>query len=124
MKKLLTATLCLFIVACAGLQYDKEVFHIGRFIDLDQIEANSYIRDKDGHTILTITGLSPKNQVFYYKVEWRDEYGSPINTIMSTWNSKAVAQDIPFDIVAVSPNKRAVSYKVYITRNIGNGKLL
>lgn len=124
MKKILAATLCLFIVACSTLQYDKSVFFIGKFIDLDSIEATSYVREKDGHTMLNITGVSPKNQVFYYKVEWYDEYGMPIKSIMSTWNSKSVAQDIPFDITAVSPNKRAVRYKVYITRNIGNGKLL
>ena len=72
---------------------------------------------------MNISGLGTTNQVVYYKVEWYNEMGMPIKSIMSTWKTASIVKNMPFNWDAVSPSPKARSFKVMITKNIGDGIL-
>lgn len=119
-------SLCLFIILCGCAStpdYDTKLFFVSPGVDVQQLEARHFVREKDGHTLLNISGLGTGNQVVYYKVDWYNEYNMPIKSIMSTWKSASIVKNMPFSWDAVSPSSKAVSFKVLITKNIGSGIL-
>ncbi len=126
MKKLITLFFGCFLFGCATQtqpNYDTTLFFMDPNIKLQQLEARHYTREKDGHMLVNITGIGTTNQVVYYKVEWYNEMGMPIKTIMSTWKSASIVKNMPFNWDVVSPNPQAKSFKIMITKNIGNGIL-
>lgn len=125
MKKIFVLFFVLFMSGCATTvpDYDTQLFYVDSNIKLQQLEARHYTREKDGHILLNISGVGLTNQVVYYKVDWFNELGMPIKSIMSTWKSVSIVKNVPFNWEAVSPTPKAVSYKVIITKNIGNGIL-
>ncbi len=126
MKKLMTLFLGCFLFGCATQTqpgYDTTLFFIDPSVKLQQLEARHYTREKDGHILVNISGLGTTNQVVYYKVEWYNEMGMPIKSIMSTWKTASIVKNMPFNWDAVSPSPKARSFKVMITKNIGDGIL-
>lgn len=126
MKKLITLFFVCFLFGCATQtqpDYDTTLFFIAPNIKLQQLEARHYTREKDGHILVNISGLGTTNQVVYYKVEWYNEMGMPIKSIMSTWKKASIVKNMPFNWDVVSPTPKAKSFKIMITKNIGNGIL-
>lgn len=123
MKKIFILFFLLLSGCTTTLDYDTQKFYVSPNIKLHRLEAKHYTREKDGLILLNITGESSVNQVVFYKVEWFNNLGMPIKSIMSTWNTVSIVKNIPFNWNAVSPTPKAVSYKVIITSNIGNGIL-
>lgn len=126
MKKLVTLLFVCFLFGCATQpqpDYDTTLFFMDSNIKLQQLEARHYTREKDGHILVNISGTGTTNQVIYYKVEWYNEMGMPIKSIMSTWKIASIVKNMPFNWAEVSPTPKAKSFKIVITKNIGNGML-
>lgn len=114
----------MFFWGCASTpQYDTQLFFVGSGVQVQQLEANHTIRAKDGDILVNVSGIGETNQVVYYKVEWYNEFGMPIKTILSTWKSASIIKGMPFNWSAVSPSPKAVRFKILIAKNIGNGIL-
>ena len=125
MKKMIALFLGCFLLGCVTTnpQYDTSVFFVAPDVKLQQLEARHFVRDTDGHTLINISGLGTANQVVYYKVEWYDAAGMPIKSILSTWKTASIVKNMPFNWAVVSPNAKAKSFKIMITKNIGKGIL-
>lgn len=126
MKKLIALLFVCFLFGCATQaqpDYNTTLFFIDPNIKLQQLEARHYTRENDGHILVNISGLGTTNQVVYYKVEWYNEMGMPIKSIMSTWKTASIVKNMPFNWDVVSPSPKAKSFKIMITKNIGNGIL-
>lgn len=113
--------LCLFLAGCAGLEYDKSVFSITSDVKLTQISDASSVREHDGQIIVQVRGYSPKRQFVYYKAEWFDGHGMKISTSLTQWKRVQLPEEMDFTWTLVAPTPRAVAYRIYITKNIGNG---
>lgn len=126
MKKLIILFFICLLSGCATQtkpDYDTSLFFVGPNIKLQQLEARHFTREKDGHTLVNISGVGTRYDDVYYKVEWYNEMGMPVKSILSTWKSAKIVKNMPFSWDAVSPSPKATSFKVIITKNIGNGIL-
>lgn len=121
MKKILYYSLILFLSACATLEYDHTKFFIHPDVKLLSIQTNSMIRERDGQMIVQVIGVSRKNQSVYYKVEWFDKNNMKISTTLTQWKKVNLRENSEFTWNAVSPSRRAISYRVQIAEDIGNG---
>jgi len=122
MKKLLIFSALLFLWSCATpLEYDHSAFSINPDVKLLSINTNSTIRERDGQMLAQISGSSKKNQSVYYKVEWFDLNGMKISTSLAQWKKVNLRENAEFFWNAAAPSKRAVTYRVYITDDIGKG---
>lgn len=122
MKKIFVFCTLLFLYACATpLEYDHTKFSINHDVKLLNISTNSSIRERDGQLFVQISGISKNNQAVFYKIEWFDANGMKISTTLSQWKKVNLRENAEFFWNAVAPTKRATSYKVYVTDNIGNG---
>lgn len=122
MKKLFIFAFVLFLCSCATpMQYDHTKFSVSPDVKLLAIEANSMVRARDGQMSVQVSGMSEKNQSVYYKTEWFDINGMRISTSLSQWKKVNLHKNIEFVWNATAPSKRATSYKVYITDDIGKG---
>ena len=127
MKKLLVLLFVVLIVGCATTpaqpDYDTKIFFIDPGIKLQQLEARHFTRENDGHILVNVSGIGTKDQTVYYKVDWFNEFGMPIKSILSTWKSAKIVKNMPFNWDVVSPSPKAKSFKVLITKDIGDGIL-
>ena len=122
MKKILVFSTLLFLWSCATpLEYDHAAFSINPDVKLLSINTNSTIRERDGQILAQISGTSKKDQSVYYKVEWFDVNGMKISTSLAQWKKVNLRENAEFFWNAAAPSKRAVTYRVYITDDIGNG---
>lgn len=122
MRKLFIFTFVLFLCSCAApMQYDHTKFSVSPDVKLLAIDANSTVRARDGQMSVQVSGMSEKNQSVYYKTEWFDINGMRISTSLSQWKKVNLHKNIEFVWNATAPSKRATSYKVYITDDIGKG---
>lgn len=121
MKKIFIFATLLFLCSCATLEYDHSKFSINPDVKLLNINTNSAVRERDGQIMAQITGVSSKNQSVYYKVEWFDANGIKISTSLSQWKKVNLWKNSDFLWNATSPSKRAITYRVYVTDDIGNG---
>lgn len=116
---------CLFLLltsACASkLEYDYTKLSINPDVKLISIDTNSVRRGRDGQLLAQVSGISKKNQLVYYKFVWFDDSGMKISTSLSQWNRANLREGADFYWKAVAPSKRAVTYKVNVTDDIGNG---
>ena len=51
-----------------------------------------------------------------YKVEWFNDSGVMLNTILSNWKVKAMLPKKPYSISFIAPNEDAVTYKIFIEK--------
>lgn len=79
------------------------------------------IRERDGQMLVQVSGSGRKNQSVYYKIEWFDVNGINISTKLAQWKKVNLRRNAEFFWNVAAPSKRAVTYKVYITDDIGNG---
>lgn len=123
MKKIALCFSFLFLFGCVNpsLEYDKEIFYIHSDIDLNHIEALSTIREWDGEMIVQVRGNSDTNQSVFYKIQWFDTNGIEITSTLSQWKKANLFDQADFTWKFFSPSKRANSYRIYITNDIGNG---
>lgn len=124
MKKILTFCALLFLCSCAASvppEYDHAAFSIAPDVKLLSIRTNSMVRERDGQMMAQVSGTAKKNQAVYYKVEWFDAYGMKISTSLSQWKKVNLRKNAEFIWSSAAPSKRAATYRVYITDDIGNG---
>ena len=122
MKKIFVCFALLFLWACAApLEYDHEKFSINPDVKLLNINTHNTIRERDGQILAQVAGTSSKNQSVYYKIEWFDASGMKISTSLAQWKKVNLRENAEFFWNAAAPTKRAVTYRVYITDDIGNG---
>ena len=122
MKKLFIFGALLFLWSCAApLEYDHAIFSINPDVKLLNINTNSTVRERDGQMLSQVSGTGKKNQSVYYKIEWFDANGMRISTKLAQWKKVNLRKNAEFLWSAAAPSKRAVSYRVYITDDIGNG---
>ena len=122
MKKIFIFSAFLFLWSCATpLEYDRSKISIDPDVKLLSINTNSAVRERDAQMLAQVSGISDKNQSVYYKFEWFDGNGIKISTSLSQWKKANLRENAEFFWNAVSPSRRAVTYRVYITDDIGNG---
>lgn len=122
MKKMLAFCSLLFLWSCAApLEYNHMVFSINPDVKLLSINTNSTIRERDKQMLAQVSGISRNNQSVYYKIEWFDVNGMKISTSLAQWKKVNLRENAEFIWNAVAPSKRAATYRVYITDDIGNG---
>lgn len=122
MKKMLAFCSLLFLWSCAtSLEYNHMVFSINPDVKLLSINTNSTIRERDKQMLAQVSGISRNNQSVYYKIEWFDVNGMKISTSLAQWKKVNLRENAEFIWNAVAPSKRAATYRVYITDDIGNG---
>lgn len=122
MKKIFIFSALLFLWSCAApLEYDHEKFSINPDVKFLDINTHNTIRERDGQMLAQISGVSKKNQSVYYKVEWFDINGMKISTRLAQWKKVNLRENAEFFWNVAAPSKRAVTYRVYITDDIGNG---
>lgn len=123
MKKIFVFCTLLLLCSCTTtpLEYDNTKFSINPDVKLLNINTNSTTRERDGQLLAQVSGVSRKNQAVYYKFEWFDANDMKISTSLSQWKKVNLIKDTDFFWNAVAPTKRAITYRVYITNNIGNG---
>ena len=122
MKKIFVFNALLFLWACATpLEYDHEKFSINPDVKLLNVNTHSSIRERDGQVLAQVAGTSSKNQSVYYKIEWFDANGMKISTSLAQWKKVNLRENAEFFWNAAAPTKRAATYRVYITDDIGNG---
>ncbi|MBP3545881.1 MAG: DUF1425 domain-containing protein [Alphaproteobacteria bacterium] len=123
-NKILLIMLSVFLLGCASpIEYDREIFSITSDVKLESINSVSNVRERDGQVLVQVQGVSSKNQSVYYKVEWFDYNFINISSDLSRWKRANLRENSDFLWKMVAPSKRAVSYKIYITREIGDGLL-
>ncbi len=120
MKKLIAFFITILIFACAHQNYNSEIFKIESGIKLETLEATPFVQP-DGSMIVNISGLSNKNQVVYYKVEWYDEFDMPIKSIRSNWERGPIIKNLPFSWKSISTSPKAKKFKILIYKHIGSG---
>ena len=64
---------------------------------------------------VTIQGMSYADATVYYSVVWFDQDNMKINSTLSKSTLEHLRKNQPFYWTAVAPNKKAVSYKVYVS---------
>ena len=121
MKKIFMFALLLLCACTTPLQYDRSKFLIASDVGFLSINTNNTIRERDGQLLAQISGISTKDQSIYYKVVWFDVNGMKISTSLTQWKKVNLRENAEFFWTVVAPSKRAMTYKVYITDNIGNG---
>lgn len=123
-NKILLIMLSVFLLGCASsIEYDREIFSITSDVKLESISSVSNVRERDGQVLVQVQGVSSKNQSVYYKVEWFDYNFINISSGLSRWKRANLRENMDFLWKMVAPSKRAVSYKIYITQDIGDGLL-
>lgn len=120
-KFIFGALLLIWSCAAAPLEYDQAKFSITPDVKLLSINSNSVVRERDGQMSVQVSGLSKTNQSIYYKVEWFDVNGMKISTSLAQWKKVNLRKNSEFLWNFTAPSKRAVTYRVYITDDIGNG---
>ena len=122
MRKLFVFGMLILLWACAApLEYDHSKFSINQDVKLLNVNTNSSVRERDGQMMAQVSGTSSKNQSVYYKIEWFDANGMKISTSLSQWKKVNLRENAEFFWNSAAPSKRAVTYRVYITDDIGNG---
>jgi len=107
------------LVACAATQYDPEIFHLTSDVYfINEIKAASF--DRNGTTIVNITGTSSSDTTVFYRVVWLDENGTPIRTTLSNPVEARVRAEVPFNWTAVAPNNDTHKYQVFISGRVIN----
>ena len=124
MKKSFVYLIVLILCSCVTpLEYNREIFSINPSVKLLDINSTSAIRERDGQSIAQIMGISKANQTVFYKVDWFDANGMKINSTLSRWKKVNLQKNMEFIWKAVSPSRRAVSYRVHLSDTIGNGMI-
>lgn len=122
MKKIFVVAFLLFLASCAShMMYDQTIFSISSDVKLVAINTSSTVRERDGQMLAQVMGISKTNQSVYYKFVWFDANGMKISTSLSQWKKVNLREDAEFFWNAVAPSKRAASYRVYVTDDIGDG---
>lgn len=122
MRKIFIFSVLLFLWSCATpLEYDHTKFSISPDVKLLNINTSNTIRERDGQMLVQVSGSGRKNQSVYYKIEWFDVNGMNISTKLAQWKKVNLRRNAEFFWNVTAPSKRAVTYKVYITDDIGNG---
>ncbi len=111
----------IFLVGCSSLIYDNEKLFIHSDVDLNSINVILNQRKYDSQMFVQISGVPLSNQSVYYKIDWFDINGIKITTVLSQWKRANLIKNVDFTWKLPAPTKSAVSYKIYITKNIGNG---
>ena len=111
----------IFLVGCSSLIYDNEKLFIHSDVDLNSINVILNQRKYDSQVFVQISGVPLSNQSVYYKIDWFDINGIKITTVLSQWKCANLIKNVDFTWKLPAPTKSAVSYKIYITKNIGNG---
>lgn len=121
MKKIILCLALAFLWSCASFKYDVDKFSIGEDVELTSINATSSVRERDGQMFVQIRGVSADDQTIYYRVDWFDHNDMKLSTLLSGWKKVNLRENAEFIWKVTSPSKRAVSYRVYITDDLGNG---
>lgn len=122
MRKIFIFSALFFLCSCTTpLEYDREKFSLNPDVKLLELNTHNTIRERDGQILAQISGISKKNQSVYYKVEWFDVNSMKISTSLAQWKKINLQENAEFFWNVVAPTKRAVTYRVYITDDIGNG---
>lgn len=121
MKKIFIFIALLFAWACASFEYDHAKFSIASDVYLLNINTSNVVRERDGQMLVQVAGTSARNQSVYYKIEWFDANGMRISTSLAQWKKVNLRENAEFFWNATAPSRRAATYRVYITDDIGNG---
>lgn len=121
MKNIFICAALMLLLSCTTLEYDREKFSINPDVKLLNINTQNTVRERDGQVLVQVAGVSKKNQSVYYKIEWFDANGMKISTTLSQWKKVNLRENAEFFWNAAAPSKRAATYRVYITDDIGNG---
>ncbi len=122
MKKIFAGSMIFLLWACATpLEYDRAKFSINPDVRLLNINTNNTVRPRDGQMLVQILGTAADDQSVYYKVEWFDVNGMRISTTLSQWKKVNLRENDEFIWSAAAPSRRAATYRVYVTDDIGDG---
>ncbi|MBO7243678.1 MAG: DUF1425 domain-containing protein [Alphaproteobacteria bacterium] len=121
MKKFVLCFFSMFLVGCVGtqLEYDHEKMFISPDVELANVQAHSYTRERDGQVFVQVRGLPTDTQSVYYKVEWFDQNEMKLTSTLSNWKKVNLTKNMEFTWKEMSPSKRAVSYRVHIVDKLG-----
>lgn len=83
----------------------------GEGIDITQAVTR---RNDAGFLELHISGFNRSHETkrFRYRVEWLDENGFQLQTTTSTWLPASSMGKSPFSLKAISPNTKAVNFRM------------
>lgn len=119
MKKLVILPILAVLFGCAGTENmnPDKIFLTGQsgtsYIQTISVEES--IPENQELKKLTIQGISYVDATVYYSVVWFDRDNMKINSTLSKSTLEHLRKNQPFYWTAVAPNKKAVSYKVYIS---------
>jgi len=110
----------LILTGCAGVQtVDPRVSIIDNFLAAD-ISINKVLSriNSSGFMEIQINGVN--KTLFYkkleYKIEWFDQNGFLIHTILSQWTEFPVFENAEFSFKAVAPKTTATDFKILIRK--------
>ena len=125
MKFLVLIFVSLFILGGCESASPKPNKSIARVVDSDCGNSTIVIRDIKGKTkdngfmMAQVTGenLTNKYKLLEYKVEWFDDDGFIINSILSNWTDVPAYATQEFHIKVIAPSAKARTFKFYIRRD-------
>lgn len=105
------------LTGCASKFVDSRVTIIGQLLDRDIMITNvSSIVNSNGFKEIQVTGINQTQ--FYkkleYKIEWLDQNGMLIPTVLSNWTSFSAYQETEFRFKAVAPVTNAEDFRILI----------
>ena len=125
MKFLVLIFVSLFFLGGCESASPKPNKSIARVVDDDCGNNTIIIRDIKGMTksngfmMAQVTGenLTNKYKLLEYKVEWFDDDGFIINSILSNWTDMPAYAAQEFHIKVIAPSAKAKTFKFYIRRD-------
>lgn len=109
-----------FLSGCVTVRpVDPRVRIIDNFLASDiSITQVSSVRDKGGLLEIQVTGVN--NTSYYkklqYRIEWLDQNGLVIPTILSRWTGFPAFENTEFRFKAVAPKPTATDFRILIRK--------
>ncbi|MBU1054132.1 MAG: YcfL family protein [Proteobacteria bacterium] len=98
---------------------DPRINIIGNFLVTDiSITDVSSVINNSGFMEIQVVGINKTAfyKQFEYKIEWLDNNGLKISTIMSRWTTFPAYEKSEFRFKAVAPKKTATNYRILIRK--------
>ena len=121
LKPISMITICMFILTgcMAAKSVDPRIAILGTFLATDiAITDVSSLTNKGGFSEIQVTGINQTSSYkkLEYKIEWLDQNGFVIPTILSRWTSFPAYEKSEFRFKAVAPETTATDFRILIRK--------
>ena len=104
------------MTACSNKSEVKVVDNsVDDYIEISKVTER--IRE-NGFKEIQVSGENTTDDymLFRYRVVWEDKDGFEVKSISSNWTNFPAHKNANFKINVIAPNKKAVTYKLYINK--------